>query len=302
MNFNALQSLVRVDEVQSFSKAADIENMTLSALSMQMKALEETLKIPLFDRNFRPPKLTPMGKTVAQQARHVLQAKQALLDVCADTSGLSGRFRLGFIQSASVRIMPSFLRLARARYAQAEFRLSSNLSEDLTEQVKLGALDAAVVTRVGVPRTELHFNALGTEAMTFATPSEHRDTPLDQMPFVLPFLHFRPSSGIGQLIEQTVTERFATPTEIIVLDSIEACMECVKEGLGYTALPLPDIERCSDSRVHIHATSAHRMTRELALVVRRENATVIWRKVLCDTLKECFEMTSKTTKMYGFAE
>ncbi len=60
----------------------------------------------------------------------------------------------------------------RARYAQAEFRLSSNLSEDLTEQVKLGALDAAVVTRVGVPRTELHFNALGTEAMTFATPQK----------------------------------------------------------------------------------------------------------------------------------
>lgn len=293
MNLNALRSLIRVDEVQSFSKAADIENMTLSALSMQMKALEETLNATLFDRSFRPPKVTPLGKTVAQHARRVLQAKRALVEACADTGQLSGRFRLGFIPSASVRILPTFLRLARARHARAEFQLSSNLSEDLTEQVRLGVLDGAVVTRVVMPRADLHFTALGSEIMSFATPKAYSDVPLDQMPSILPFLHFRPSSGIGQLIERTVTERFPAPSEIIVLDSLEACMECVKENLGYTLLPLPDIQRYADESVHVHRSAMPEMSREIALVVRRESAEAAWRQVLSDTLAECFEVTSQ---------
>ena len=53
MNLTALKSLVRIDQVSSFSKAAELENMTLSALSMQMKTLESQLGVALFDRAFR---------------------------------------------------------------------------------------------------------------------------------------------------------------------------------------------------------------------------------------------------------
>lgn len=293
MNINALRSLARIDEVLSFSKAASIENMTLSALSMQMKALEQELDVHLFDRSFRPPKLTPLGKTVASHARRVLKAKQDLLEACSGAGALTGQFHLGFIQSTSVRIMPTFLRLARRRYPRAAFQLSSNLSEDLTEQVRLGALDAAVVTRVAMLRNDLHAAALRTEKLAFATPAAFANVPLEEIPAKLPFVHFRPTSGIGQLIERILSERSPKPAEIIVLDSLEACMACVKEGLGYTLLPLPDIQRCADARAHFHCDDAQELTRDIVLVVRRDNAETDWSRALQDLLRESFESAAQ---------
>ncbi|MEE4189076.1 MAG: LysR family transcriptional regulator [Roseobacter sp.] len=288
MNLNALRSLVRIGQVQSFSKAADIENMTLSALSMQMKSLEHELDARLFDRSFRPPKLTPVGKTVATQAARMLQLKQEIVDACTGSETLAGRFHLGFIQSTSVRIMPGFLKTAREMHPGAAFSLTSGLSEDLTEQVRLGLMDAAVVTRVAGQTGDLHHTALGTERMAFAMPLSFQDSDMSDVHAQLPFIHFRPTSGIGQLIASAMAARLRQPDEIIVLDSLEAAMECVKEGLGYTLLPLPDIQRCCDGRAHVHVPDSPTIRREIVMVVRRENAKGRWAKVLGRRLADCF--------------
>ena len=104
MQTRSLETLIRIAQVQSFSQAAELQHMTLSALSMQMKALEAELGVALFDRSFRPPKLTPLGHQVAQQARVVVGQAEALQNLCLSKDRLVGRFRLGFIQSGSVRI------------------------------------------------------------------------------------------------------------------------------------------------------------------------------------------------------
>ena len=53
MQTRSLVTLVRISQVQFFSKAAELEGMTLSALSMQMKALEAEFGVNLFDRSCR---------------------------------------------------------------------------------------------------------------------------------------------------------------------------------------------------------------------------------------------------------
>ena len=92
MNIRALETLVQISQVQSFSTAAEIRNMTLSAVSMQMKALEAELDVELFDRQSRPPRLTPLGRQVAVQARAILSERDGLTMLCQDT----GESRLKF--------------------------------------------------------------------------------------------------------------------------------------------------------------------------------------------------------------
>jgi DNA-binding transcriptional LysR family regulator len=284
MQTRALETLIRIDQVQSFSKAAQLQNMTLSALSMQVKALETELGAALFDRSFRPPKLTPLGKRIAAQARKVLGAQRALVELCGSTGALVGQFRLGFIQSASVRLLPDFLKTVRTSAPNASFELSSGLSEDLNEQVVLGLADAALVTRVPTRATGLHFEPVSTEEMAFAVPSAHALTPVNDLPLTLPFIHFRASSGIGNLIARSVQDQKNPPRTSIVLDSLEASVECVKAGLGYTLLPLPDILRCADDRVHVHSGASDALHRDIALVVRRENAGAPWVRIISDIL------------------
>ncbi|RMF37004.1 MAG: LysR family transcriptional regulator [Alphaproteobacteria bacterium] len=286
MQTRSLETLVRIHQVQSFSRAAELQNMTLSALSMQMKALETRLGVQLFDRSFRPPKLTPLGRRIAQQARRVVEQQRLLTGLCGQAGGLVGLFRLGVISSVAVRLLPGFLRQSAERAPQASFEISIGLSEHLGEQVRLGLVDAAVVTRVPGPAQGLAFETIGREEMALAVPAAHAGTPTGALPRRLPFIHFRPSSGIGRLIARSLENLAEPPRRTIILDSLEASVEFVKAGLGYTLLPLPDIARCADARVHVHAGRPQAMYRELALVSRRDTPHGAWVAHVADGFRQ----------------
>ena len=72
MQTRALKNLVKISQVESFLQASDQLNMTLPALSMQMKALETELDVALFDRSVRPPRLTAIGRLVVEKARGII--------------------------------------------------------------------------------------------------------------------------------------------------------------------------------------------------------------------------------------
>ncbi len=285
MQTRSLETLVRIEQVQSFSKAAELQNMTLSALSMQMKSLETQLDVQLFDRSFRPPKLTPLGRSIAAQAARVLNEQNALTGLCGRDRELVGRFRLGLISSVSVRLLPKFLSRIRQDAPRASFELTTGLSEDLSEQVLQGVIDAAVMTSAPSPPEGLRFDAIAREEMAFAAPRQYAATAIEDLARHLPFIHFRPSTGIGNLIADHVRCHTNKPRETIILDNLEASMEFVKAGLGYTLLPLPDVQRCSDDRVHIFAGNGNPMHRELALVSRQDSSHGRWIQAIHKTFQ-----------------
>lgn len=277
MQTRSLETLVRIAQVQSFTEAATLENMTLPALSMQMKALEAELGAALFDRAFRPPKLTPIGRQVAEQAKEVILRAQALRETCLPTGELMGHFRLGFIQSASVRILPAFIQNMRRSAPQATFQYISGLSETLTENVINNQLDAAVVTQVGPTDEFLHFDVITSEELALVVPAAFCATPIISLPDQLTFIHFMPTTGIGRLIASRLEGLPRKPQDTLVLDGIESALECVKLGIGYTILPLQDIKRYADDQVFIHPPGPSRLKRSLSLVTRKDTKTELWR-------------------------
>lgn len=76
MQTRSLKSLVQISQVGSFAKAAEQLNMTLSALSMQIKSLELELGVNLFDRSVRPPRLTPIGRSILDEAIPLLRSEE----------------------------------------------------------------------------------------------------------------------------------------------------------------------------------------------------------------------------------
>jgi len=285
MQTRSLETLVRIEQVQSFSKAAELQNMTLSALSMQMKSLETRLDVQLFDRSFRPPKLTPLGRSIAAQAARLLDEQNVLTAMCGRNGELVGRFRLGLISSVSVRLLPEFLSQIHKDAPGASFELTTGLSEHLFEQVLQGVIDAAVVTSVPSPPKGLRFDAIAREEMAFAAPKQHAGIAIEDLARDLPFIHFRPTTGIGNLIADYVRCHANQPRKTVILDNLEASMEFVKAGLGYTLLPLPDIKRCADDRVHIFSEGANAMHRELALVSRQDSSYGRWIQVILHTFQ-----------------
>ncbi len=263
MQTRALRTLTRIATIGSFAESAAQLNMTLSAVSMQMKALEEELGVALFDRTFRPPRLTPAGRAVAAQAGRILGEEEALLDLCAPTDRLAGVYRLGFVMTAGVRLLPGFLRRAGDALPEARFAFETGLSETLEARVLAGGLDAAVVTAGGAVDGLAH-HAVRREPLAFAAHrSLMREGPGETLA-AHPFLQFRPSTGIGKRIAGLVPQTGPR----IVLDSVETIMECVRQQIGVTLLAQSDIERYADAKTAIFNVPGIEAVRELVLTTR----------------------------------
>ena len=286
MQTAALETLVTISRVGSFSRAAELRNMTLSALSMQMKALEQELDTRLFDRAFRPPRLTPVGAQVAQDALRVVEAEARLRARCAPQGQLSGTIQIGFVQSAAARILPDFLRRATKAAPDAVFRCSSALSETLCEQVRQGQLDAALVTEIAEATADLHSDPLAREEMVIVAPATRETPHLTDLPGGMRFIHFMPRSGIGRLIAQYLRDMDLETGDPIVLDSIESIVNCVRNGLGYSLLPRPDAERYGGAAVRYFSCTPAPVHRRLSLVTRSDALTDHWRPHLRDLLRQ----------------
>lgn len=258
--------------------------MTLSSVSMQMKTLEEDLGAELFDRACRPPRLTPLGRRIAEQAANVLHEDQALRELCAPGLGLAGRFWLGVISSYSTRLMPKFLQMAPMSAPEAEFNLITGLSADLSASVLSGRLDAAIITRAGRDDPQLHYDTLGRDPMVLAVPQGARGRSVQQLAKELRFLHFQPLSGIGRVIAETLAEHKIEVRRNRIFDSIETTMECVNIGLGFTLLPEPDVKRYAAPGVKIMKAARGRVEREVALITRNEPSAERWRGPLVELL------------------
>ncbi len=269
MQTRSLKTLARISQVRSFAQAAQQLNMTLSAVSMQMKSLEHELSISLFDRSFRPPKLTPLGQAVAKHATKLLAVEEDLLNTCSSSEQLLGHFTLGFVATTSARLLPGFIKAAAAHAPRAQFEFETGLSEILAKKVVNGQLDAAIITASGPPSRRLNYHVLTKEPFVFASHFSKQNVPIETLIKTTPFLHFMPNTGIGKLIASHM-EKFSSshnnPVPSIVLDSVEAIVECVKQDIGFTLLPEPDIKRYADDSVVIFDFSAFTLERQLVLI------------------------------------
>jgi DNA-binding transcriptional LysR family regulator len=245
MNLRALRTLAALQENGSFIATAARLHMTASAVSMQMKMLERELGVALFDRSFRPPLITPLGRLVAAKAQIMLRANDDLLDACRSTDVLSGEFRMGFVPTSSVRLLPDFLARAREQHPAAHFQIETGLSDALVKMVSIGALDAAVVTGTDDIPANIHMQTVKEEELVFCMPPSCADWAIDECMAKLTFIHFMPMSGIGRLIAQYMSRAAWHPSNSFVLDSVEAVAECVMKGIGFSILPEPDIRRHS---------------------------------------------------------
>lgn len=244
--------------------------MTLSAVSMQMKALEAELGVALFDRSVRPPRLTPVAAAVVTEAQALLLWEDRLLELCRPSDTLVGQYKLGFVTTAAVRLLPDFLKTAQDMAPMASFEVETGLSATLQDKVMTGQIDAAVVTDADGLPPRLSSRLLRTEPFVFAA---HGDLMADGIEGLMTrdtFFHFMPDTGIGKLIARAMLQQNRPgAARTIVLDDLEAIMECVASGLGFTLLPVPDVERYLTRQVRTVPAPAG-LERKLVLAVLRD--------------------------------
>ncbi|MCP2339806.1 LysR family transcriptional regulator [Actinomadura rupiterrae] len=182
-----LRTFASVAELGSFTAAATALGYTQSAVSRQVRTLEEACGVELFARGARGVRPTPAGEYLLPHAR-------ALLERYADTAraldGLrqvdTGMLRLGAFSTANAVLVPRALGRFGARHPGVEIRLREGLTERLLPALDAGELDLALVSTHKLGKLGTDLIALGGDPLLVALPKAHRlarrrTVPLDEL-------------------------------------------------------------------------------------------------------------------------
>ena len=146
MKLQQLRQFVVLAETLNFHRAAERLNMAQPPLSISIRKLEETLGAPLFRRSQRGVELTLEGLAVLDDARQALLHAEQVQSIVRETAaGERGGLRVGFVGSATYRLLPRLLRGFRERFPMIEVTLAESRTSNLLDEVETGAIDVAIV-------------------------------------------------------------------------------------------------------------------------------------------------------------
>src|ERR1044071_6136740 len=134
LDIDQLRTFLTIVETGSFTRAAEIVHKTQSAVSMQMKRLEERLERPIFARDGRASKLTEDGERLLDYARRIVKLNAETLAAFSD-SELSGRVRLGVPDDYADRYLPEIMARFSHSYPAVELSVLCEPSVDLPERI-----------------------------------------------------------------------------------------------------------------------------------------------------------------------
>ena len=242
MNLRQLRYATALAEAQSFTKAADNEYVVQSALSQQLRKLEDELGVALFERTTRSVALTPAGEALLPLMHQVLAGvDQIKFDAQALSGTIAGRLTVGMMEVPSESLdVAALMATFHARYAEVSVTLRSGGSDLLIEAVRDRKLDVAVVgSNVSTPTGRLTFTELFSEPLVAVLPSSHelagrKSVLLDQLA-ALPFIDFPPGYGLRHETDRGfagVTRRVAF--EVTRVDEV---VHFVSQDLGVALLP-----------------------------------------------------------------
>lgn len=289
MAIKHLKTLVMIAETGSFSSAAERLFITQSAVSMQMKALEEEWRVTLFDRKTRPPVLNARAWTLVPQAKAVVEQYEALQSAAASPSAeLIGSIRVGVVPSAATALLPDVMFKLRRSHPGLTILAESGLSSELLFKVAQGQLDAAVVTEPDRMDAGVVSGLVRSEELKLFARDVLEGADVQMLLSNSPFIRFSSAMGIGRIVDDALRSRGIKVNVIVELDSIEAILRMVRLGLGIAIVPEHSPSRSARRKLSVRSL-APPLWRNVVMVTRREFAELPAVGVLHDTFKAVAE-------------
>ncbi|MCP2039978.1 LysR family hydrogen peroxide-inducible transcriptional activator [Neisseria sp. HSC-16F19] len=146
MTLTELRYIVAVAQEKHFGRAAQRCFVSQPTLSIAIKKLEEELGVTLFDRSSSEILATAAGERIVAQARRVLEEAERIKWLATEQqSELDGVFKLGLIFTVAPYLLPKLILALRGIAPGMPLQLDENHTDTLTEALKKGDLDAAIV-------------------------------------------------------------------------------------------------------------------------------------------------------------
>jgi len=237
MSIRLLKTLVAISEHKTFGAAADAIFITHAAVSQQMKTLEDTLQIKIFDRSARTPELTPLGLQLVEKAKKLIADYENLVPSLIGDDIFNGDLLLGVVPTSVIGLAPKTISVLRKSYPNLRIKIFPNLTNTLMVELSRNTLDAAILSQTHLPPKDIVFEPFAAELLELITSTKNTQTNAAEILKTNPYIRFNREAVVGTMIESWLQSKNIAVNEVMELHSLEAISSMVSAELGVSIVP-----------------------------------------------------------------
>lgn len=252
MEIKDMRAFYAIVEEGNISHAAQRLDIAQPALSRQMKRLETSLGVQLFERGSRRIRLTDAGRVLYSRVEHILgMVDGTVREITEIGSGIAGSIQLGTITTSGALLLPELISEFHCRYPQVTYQIweaeGARILELLDNRVIEIAItrtqvDSKVYESIVLPNEPLVV-VMNKDQVIGASDSEVRMEELRDMPIIIP-LRWQ------SLFIANCRKLGFDPHILCVSDSIVQDLLLVKRGMGAAILPVSSRTLLTDGNLH----------------------------------------------------
>src|SRR5437879_9137505 len=158
IDFDQLRTCVYVAKLKSLSRAGQKVFRSQSAVSAQIRQLEQASRAKLLDRCAKSVELTPAGQVLFDYAERLLRLRDESVQVVADRGNVvQGPVVFGANEATCLYLLPDIFAEFQRRYPQVHISIYRNFSHKILQRVEDGSVDVGIVTlRLRSPNLKVH--------------------------------------------------------------------------------------------------------------------------------------------------
>ena len=274
MDFDQLTTFLEVVKLGNFSRAGEKVFRSQSAVSAQIRQLEQEYGTRLLDRSGKRAALTPAGDVLFEYANRLLALRGESLRAVADQDSTPrGVLAIGANEATCLYVLPDTFGEYRRRYSDVQISIYRNFSHKILERLQDGLIDVGIVT-MPVKAPSLVVRRIFHDRLMLMTSPNHPLAEMDAVPVeaMVNYPVILPKAGHTRKTMDKLLRPYQSQLRIAMeLPSIAMIKAFVASGMGISLISESFARKeCRAGDLALVPMADANLSRELALVYHQD--------------------------------
>lgn len=292
MQIESLKVFCDLTETESFTKAAQINGVTQSAVSQQISSLERQFKSLLIERSKKKFRLTREGQVLYDYSKQIIATYESLHNRLQELKDIiSGTIRVATIYSIGLHDLPPYIKRFLKSYPTVNVHVEYRRANQVYEDVLGNVVDMGLVAYPSRD-SKLDIVALRKDPMVLICHPQHPFAKLKSVKLKTlagqKFVGFEPDIPTRKALDKAFRERGVEIRHVMEFDNIETVKRAVEIDAGVAVVPQTTItQEVSDQTLAAVPIDDGDLVRPLAAIYKKN-------KVLSPAMKQLLALLKET--------
>jgi DNA-binding transcriptional LysR family regulator len=274
MHLESMRIFRDLVETGSFSRAAELNYLTQSAVSQQLQQLERAVGRPLLERGGRQLKLTDAGKVFFRSAKRIVSAYEEITARMHSVSPESERrLRIAAIYSVGPYVLQGYLKGFLKRHPEVKVEVEYQKASRICDDLLRGRADLGLMA-YPVKRRDLQVIPLADDELVLVMPKRHPLAARESVTLAdlsgQDFIAFDRGTPTRKALDKLLRKENVRPKVRMELDNIETIKNAVSTGMGVAIVPAETVAaEAKAGKLCLRRFSGARLSRPLGCLVRK---------------------------------